>query len=386
MSTSLNITYIDFGPAYGQNGNSGIERKKLAQINELSKLGDVKRLTYSPKGKRGVLKEASRMLPFAPSMFYFKYCPEKLDGVDIVYYRKAYIDRYAIKLLREIKRKNPKCIILFEIPTYPYDKEKSGFIRMPLMLKEKWNRRKLYKFVDRIVLVTSKEKEVFRIPTITSLNGIDFNYITIRNIKGLDAGEVHAIMIGNFTFYHGIDRIIDGLIKYYSNPFPGQKDFILHIVGSGVGVKGYLEKCANAHLEEKIIFHGSLPLEEVNKVYDEVSIAINSIGRHRVTGTNVDSSIKSREYGAKGLPVVTEAGIPIDYLPDDYPFVLHIPADESPLDIESVIRFHDRVYKNTSPQAVAYGIRLIAESRCNSEAMMKPVLDYCEGRLMEKVQ
>jgi hypothetical protein len=35
MSTSLNITYIDFGPAYGQNGNSGIERKKLAQINEL---------------------------------------------------------------------------------------------------------------------------------------------------------------------------------------------------------------------------------------------------------------------------------------------------------------------------------------------------------------
>ncbi len=142
MITKLNITYIDFGPAYGQNSNSGIERKKLAQIKELSKLGVVKRLTYSPKGKRGVLKEASRMLPLAPSMFYFKYCPEKLDGVDIVYYRKAYIDRYAIKLLREIKRRNPKCIILFEIPTYPYDKEKSGFLRFPLLLKDRWNRKK----------------------------------------------------------------------------------------------------------------------------------------------------------------------------------------------------------------------------------------------------
>ncbi len=145
MITKLNITYIDFGPAYGQNSNSGIERKKLAQIKELSKLGVVKRLTYSPKGKRGVLKEASRMLPplAPPSMFYFKYCPEKLDGVDIVYYRKAYIDRYAIKLLREIKRRNPKCIILFEIPTYPYDKEKSGFLRFPpLLLKDRWNRKK----------------------------------------------------------------------------------------------------------------------------------------------------------------------------------------------------------------------------------------------------
>ncbi|WP_321300397.1 hypothetical protein [uncultured Sphaerochaeta sp.] len=385
MITKLNITYIDFGPAYGQNSNSGIERKKLAQIKELSKLGNVKRLAYSPKGKRGVFKEATRMLPFAPSMFYFKYCPEKLDGVDIVYYRKAYIDRYAIKLLREIKRRNPKCIILFEIPTYPYDKEKSGLIRIPLMLKEKWNRRKLHKFVDRIVLVTSKEKEVFRIPTITSLNGIDFDYNTIRKIKAVDTEEVHAIMIGNFTFYHGIDRIIDGLITYYSNHFPDQKDFIVHIVGSGVGVKGYLEKCANAHLEEKIIFHGSLPFEEVNKVYDEVSIAINSIGRHRVTGTKFDSSIKSREYGAKGLPVVTEAGIPIDYLPDDYPFVLHVPADESPLDIESVMRFHERVYKDTSPQEIARKIRSIAESRCNAEAMMKPVLDYCEECFKERV-
>jgi glycosyltransferase involved in cell wall biosynthesis len=372
MSTSLNITYIDFGPAYGQNGNSGIERKKLAQINELSKLGDVKRLTYSPKGKRGVLKEASRMLPFAPSMFYFKYCPEKLDGVDIVYYRKAYIDRYAIKLLREIKRKNPKCIILFEIPTYPYDKEKSGFIRYPLLLKDRWNRRKLHNYVDRIVLVAAKDPIVFNVPTITISNGIDFSCTALRKVSKEEDGKVHGIVVGNFEFWHGLDRLIEGLKKYYSTK--PERIFVLHIVGpteNAIKIDKSIEELVS---EEYVVFHGSLAFNELEHVYNLVSIAFASLGVHRIAPNQVNSSVKSREYGAKGLPIVSASKI--DYIPENYPYFMKVNEDESYINIESVVQFHDRVYKEDY-ESVALKIRKFANDACSSESMMRPVLEYC---------
>ncbi|RFU93653.1 glycosyltransferase family 1 protein [Sphaerochaeta halotolerans] len=372
MNTNLNITYIDFGPAYGQNSNSGIERKKLAQINELSKLGDVKRLTYSPKGKRGVFKEATRMLPFAPSMFFFKYCPEKLDGVDIVYYRKAYIDRYAIKLLREIKRRNPKCIILFEIPTYPYDKEKSGFLRYPLLLKDRWNRKKLHHYVDRIVLVAAIDPIVFNVSTITISNGIDFSRTALRIVSKEEDGKVHGIVVGNFEFWHGLDRLIKGLEKYYATK--PERIFVLHIVGPTENAikrdKGMEELVSKGYL----IFHGPLPFDELEKVYDSVSLAFESFGLHRRTQGQINSSVKSREYGAKGLPIVSASKI--DYIPENFPYFMKVDEDESYIDIKSVIQFHDKVY-GEDYERVALRIREFANDHCSSESMMRPVLDYC---------
>jgi hypothetical protein len=281
-----------------------------------------------------------------------------------------------IRLLDEVRKKNPKATILFEIPTFPYDKEMKGVYNYPLLLKEKWNRKKLYRFVDRIVLVTSKESNIFGIPTIQSLNGIDFSATTLRKICPIKDNEIHAIIVGNFSFYHGIDRIIEGIITYYNSSINQKPDIYIHIVGSGKEIKAYQEKCKKEKIDKYVIFYGSLSFEDVNRVYDKVSIAINSIARHRVTGTKYDSSIKSREYGAKGLPVITEEGIPIDYLPDDYPYVMNVPSDDSPVDFTSVVKFHESIYGCRSPQEIAHEIREIAEDRCSSEVMMSPVLDY----------
>lgn len=376
MIATLKIVYIDFGIVYESNSNSGIERKKLSQIIELEKIGSVKRLTFSPQGKNGILRKLSRRLPFFPSMFPYTINNNVISDIDVVYLRRACIDSFMIRLLNQIRKINPKVIILFEIPTFPYDKEIRGINNYPLLLKEKWNRKKLYKFVDRIVLVTSKENKIFGIPTIQSLNGIDFCTIALRKINHFDYNEIHAIIVGNFTFYHGIDRIIEGMINYCNSSIKQKPEVYIHIVGSGKEIEAYQEECKKAKIDKYVVFYGSLCIQDVNRVYDKVSIAINSIARHRVTGTNIDSSIKSREYGAKGLPVVTEEGIPIDYLPRDYPYVLTIPADDSPLDVFSIINFHRSIYENKNPEIVAQEIRSIAENRCSSEAMMRPILEY----------
>jgi hypothetical protein len=377
MKTNLSIAYIDFGDRFDPNGTSGIERKKLSQIFELEKLGEVKRFAFSPKRKKSLLGNVSRTLPFFPSTFFFTYDEKQFAGLDVVYFRKpAYIDRYTIKLLKDIKKQSPKCLILFEIPTYPYDKEKTGLGKYPLLEKDRWNRRKLQKYVDRIVLVTSKERNIFNIPTICTMNGIDFENTLLREVSPIEQKSIHAIIIANFEFWHGLDRIIGGLIQYYSAWNEEKPKFTLHIVGDGPGIEKIKQQCKENGIEKYVLLHGSLSFTEITKVYNQVSLAINSIGRHRITGTRIDSSIKSREYAAKGLPIITEKGISIDYVPENYPYVLEIPADESLLDIESVIAFHDRIYTGNDPVVIADNIRTFAKDRCSSEAMMQPVLTY----------
>jgi len=381
MKTNLSIAYIDFGDRFDPNGTSGIERKKLSQIFELEKLGEVKRFAFSPKRKKSLLGNVSRTFPFFPSTFFFTYDEKQFAGLDVVYFRKpAYIDRYTIKLLKDIKKQNPKCLILFEIPTYPYDKEKAGLGKYPLLVKDRWNRRKLQKFVDRIIVVASDEPVIFSIPTIKILNGIDFSKTSLRKISFSDDDSIHAIFVGNFERWHGLDRIVEGMKHYYNNSST-KRPFVLHVVGpieNAMEVDSETEKLiSNGYIH----FYGFLPYSEVEKVYDKVSLACEAFGVHRRSLGQLSSSIKSREYGAKGLPIISESRI--DYISEDYPYFLKVKEDESPIDIESIVKFHDDVYSSEA-QIIANEIRNYAESRCSSEAMMKPVLDFCKSNFSSR--
>ena len=376
MKTNLSIAYIDFGDRFDPNGTSGIERKKLSQIHELEKIGDVKRLAFYPKRKKSLLGNISRTLPFFPSTFFFTYDEKQLAGLDVVYFRKpAYIDRYTIKLLKDIKKQSPRCLILFEIPTYPYDKEKIGLGKYPLLLKDRWNRRKLQRFVDRIIVVASDEPVIFSIPAIKILNGIDFLKTSLRKISFSTDDSIHAIFVGNFEHWHGLDRIVEGMKRYYNNS-SNNRSVILHVVGPTENAFVIDSETERLISNGNIHFYGSLPYSEVEKVYDKVSLACEAFGVHRRSPGQLSSSIKSREYGAKGLPIISESKI--DYIPLNYPYFLKVSEDESPIDIESIIKFHDDVY-SVEVQSVAAEIRNFAESRCSSEAMMKPVLEFCKS-------
>jgi len=372
METNLSIAYIDFGDRFDPNGTSGIERKKLSQIHELEKIGDVKRLAFYPKRKKNFLANISRLLPFFTSTFPFTYDVKQLADIDVVYLRKpSYIDRYTIRLLKDIKKQNQKSVIFFEIPTYPYDKEKAGLIKYPLLLKDRWNRRKLQRFVDRIIVVASDEQVIFSIPAIKILNGIDFSKTSLRKISFSTDDSIHVIFVGNFERWHGLDRIVEGM-KHYYNKSSANRIVVLHVVGPTENAIVVDLKTEELISNGYIHFYGSLQYSEVEKVYDKVSLACEAFGVHRRSPGQLSSSIKSREYGAKGLPIISESKI--DYIPLNYPYFLKVSEDEFPIDIESIIKFHDDVY-SVEAQSVAAEIRNFAESRCSSEAMMKPVLE-----------
>lgn len=123
-----------------------------------------------------------------------------------------------------------------------------------------------------------------------------------------------------------------------------------------------------------IFFHGSMPFDKLEKVYDSVSLAFESFGLHRRTQGQINSSVKSREYGAKGLPIVSASKI--DYIPVNFSYFMKVDEDESHIDIKSVIQFHDKVYEEDY-ERVALRIREFANDTCSSESMMRPVLEYC---------
>jgi glycosyltransferase involved in cell wall biosynthesis len=378
MMENLQIVFVDFGST-DENGSSGIDRKKNAQIKELKKLGNTKRVTYSLEGSNGFLKKLVRRLPLFPSMFAYAYSDD-FDNTDVVYFRRSITDRYTVRLIKDIREHNPNCLILFEIPTYPYDKEMIEPSMYPILLKERWNRRKLHKYVDRVVLVGSLAQRVFNIPAFSIVNGIDFTRIRVRKPVNMSDGSVHAIFIGNFEYWHGLDRVIAGIKSYDSNPANTRK-FVLHLVGPLKKVDTLKDTIADLVSNGSVISYGERTLDDVEDIYDTVSIGFDVFGMHRIQKGIVSSSIKSREYGAKGLPIVSESII--DYLPETSPYYLGVPEDDSPIDIAKVVAFHDTVYSK-GVDLVAQEIRTFAENHCSSEAMMRPVLEYCRTELARK--
>jgi len=375
MKTQLNTVYIDFGNPYANINNSGIERKKLAQIKELNKLGEVNRYTYTSRSKNRFLWNFLRRLPFFPSNLLYVVNIGSIINVDIVYIRRSLIDGFVINLLKKIRKKNPKSLILFEIPTYPYDQEMRGFFNYPLLLKEKWNRRKLYKYTNRIVLVASERSLIFKVPTLSILNGIDFSLTPLRKIKEINDNSVHGIIVGNFAYWHGLDRLIGGIKAYYKNSYY-ERNFVLHVVGPTNKVITMDREIEQLVKGGHLYFYGRLSFHDLEKIYDKVTIAFETFGLHRRSLGQISSSIKSREYGAKGLPIVSSSKI--DYIPQNYPFFLQVPEDDSPVNIQEVLGFYDRIYLGDK-EKIAFKIREFAKDRCSSEAMMKPVLEFCQN-------
>ena len=112
----------------------------------------------------------------------------------------------------------------------------------------------------------------------------------------------------------------------------------------------------------------------MDEVYDKCQFAIECLGCHR-KGIDRSSSLKSREYLAKGMPFVYSGEIDV-FLEDPVDFCLKVPADESPVDIEELVAFADGLYERESEEALIGRIRKYAEGHVGMNVAMKSVIDY----------
>ena len=89
-------------------------------------------------------------------------------------------------------------------------------------------------------------------------------------------------------------------------------------------------------MEDYVILYGKRHGKTLDQIFDWCDMGIGSLGRHRV-GIQQIKTLKNREYAARGIPFVYSE---TDSDFDNRSYVLKVPADESPVDIQQVVEFY----------------------------------------------
>lgn len=353
----------------------GVQKKILAQISELNKFFDVDLIFYFENKVKlyNVTENSFQNLGNGTSKLSVLKMAIKLVERDYYtcYIRYPRADYYFIKLLKKLK--NNKIISVMEIPTFPYDNEGFTSIKSRIVsCIDKMFRGYIKNYVNRIVTY-SEDKIIFGIETINTINGIDFK-LNEPDFSDIYVDQsINLIAVSAMFRVHGYDRLIEGLNSYYKNG--GTRNIVLKLVGKGDDYSLYQEKVKAYKLENHVLFLGTLFGEALQDVYRNIAVGINSLAIHR-EGLVRESTLKTKEYAARGLPIVSSSYV--DSLSEDgnSKYVLRVKPDESEVDICELIDFVDRIYNNSKTQTVRLGVRNDAKKVCDISVTMKPIISY----------
>lgn len=271
----------------------------------------------------------------------------------------------------KIKKEIPQVKIIYEIPTFPYDNEVNGLRGKVGLAIDKLYREKLKKYVD-IITTYSEDNIIWGIPTLQLQNGVDCASIPVVVPHDGKNDQLRFVAVAQFSLWHGYDRLLEG-INLYKNKYCGKYNIEIDLVGDGPLLNTYQKMVEKYDLNKAVHFHGLKSGQELTDIFNNADIAVCSLGCHR-KNLFLSSELKSREYLARGLPIVTSTKI--DVVPDDFPYCLRVPEDDSPIDINAIISFYESNIKSRSQEALHLEIRKFAEEKCDMDVTMKPVLEF----------
>lgn len=348
----------------------GINEKIYKQIDLLNLEGLNVELRDNPK--RTIWTLVHNLIPF----FSKQYFNTDIDwqSQDFVYIRKgAVLDRSVLKLVKKIKRLNPQVKIILELPTYPYLDEFPWFVKWDIFLKEKRVANKLKQFIDCVVTY-SDDTEIFGIPCLNISNAYDFKQEPHYWENQHDT--INLIAVASLTFYHGYDRVIEGIYRYVQSNGEAIQKVTFTLIGDGPVLDDYRKLVDKYQLSSQVTLVGKKKQSELQAYFDQADIGVDSLGRHR-SGVVYNSSLKGKEYLAKGLPIVS--GVKTELDDQDYPYYLRVPADDTPLKIEEIVAFYNRVIANKTKQILAEEIYQFGKNNFSFDQTFKPVIDFVRG-------
>lgn len=358
-----------------QTKSDGVSKKILSQINCFNKndiridIVDYSTIKHTPIF---VFKEfISSLLGFSYGVttLYKRVIKEcSLDEYDFIYIRRSNWDVRKYFYLKKIKKINPNIKILLEIPTFPYDLEFSGRRKILVYPLDRALRKKCAKCIDRIVTY-SNDKEIFGVKTINIANAVDYSLVNQRKNQKHD--DINLLAVALFADWHGYDRLIKGMANAIK--LVKTNKIVLHLVGSGKVLDEYKNIVKKSGLENHVVFHGKLYGSELDDIYNISDIGIDTLGRHRV-GVYYNSTLKGKEYCAKGLPIVSGVETDLDALNVNY--YKRVPADDTLIDMNEIIDFYHEIYDGKNTEDVIEEIRSSSKKRFDYEVAFSPVIDY----------
>lgn len=340
---------------------AGVSKKILAQANALRRLGMTVFLSFLKKNTHNefsgryvddLLIDNYSRSPVISKIQYrtrFKnlYRFIKKEGIGVVFIRYTHFaNPFFISFLRKLKKAG--IITLLEIPTYPYDQEYQnlGYLTKFALSIEKLYRTKFKNCVTRIITL-SQHNVIFGVPTIQISNGIDTDKISI--IKGRPPeDEIHLIAVTSAGYWHGYDRVIEGLHNYYKEHKPLRKKVIFHVIGGTLESEfsDFREQIEKYNLWDFILFHGKRSSEQLDTFFDKAHMGVGTLAAHR-KGLRCIRSLKHREYCARGIPFFYSGTDP-DFEGKD--FIYKVPSSEDPINIAEIVNFIEQ--RKFDPRAI----------------------------------
>lgn len=357
---------------------TGVMKKIDMQVKELSKWFDTEfKVIYAPSNWSWFQhKILNRLLVFSSQKREYEKTITEMADPDFIYIRKVEADRDYVRFLASLRRNFPRAKILVEIPTYPYEKEAYRKLRSKTgLLKDRIYRKKYKDYIDRFV-VFSNDRIVFGVPAISTMNGIDVRsqkMIGEKSRKYKDS--INLIFVGMMQPQHGLERIIKGLQAYYKGA--NTEDIRLLFVGDGPEYPYYSALAKKCGIERYIRFFGKKTGKELDDVYNNADIAICPLGCYKTLSAETRSSaLKTREYLARGLPVVTGCIEDVfERNPSD--FHLDFENDDSIIDVRRIVDWFKNLRRSyNSREILAKEIREYAFRYVDNASTMKPIIDY----------
>ena len=293
----------------------------------------------------------------------------KLFQPDVVIFRYGIM---GIPVFFNPKKINSNILFISEHQTKEIEEISLNNLGYIVSLFERITQKKYFKNVDAILGVTSEiakyevSKENKNIPYLVLTNGININRYPKKKFIEFKGDILKMIFVSAITSkYQGLDRLLIGM-KNYNNSLKIE----LHVVGNVT--KDLINNINLLNLDKKVIFHGTKYGKELDMLFDDMHLAIGSLGTHR-KGLKYASTLKAREYMARGIPfVISHIDEDID---NNFPFVLKLSSDDNPVDIEELLYFTKYIYKKYGKE-ISVKMRNYAVRKMAYNSKIKKLVDF----------
>ena len=334
----MRVAHLNYFPYFV----AGLDKKIKEQALSAKQLGInidfyVLNLDFDATDKNVIYIKTKNASFLKRKLFRFKVIEENFDfnSYDIVILRypmttdfssSSFIRKYGSKIISEHHTD--------EISELRLDR--GLFSRLKVYL-EQYNSREYLNNVKAIIGVTDEirtlecAKTKFPKNSFVFSNGIQVATIPIsKRIEFLD--ELNVIFVASvFTKWQGLDRVLNGLVKYSANCKIQMK-----LIGKIPHEYGILLEKLKENTNVSLVMKHHVQSNEMADEYDNQHLAIGTLTQFR---TNMQEScpLKVREYIATGLPFVYSYN-DSDLEGNEY-FSLKVDANDAPLDFELLIDF-----------------------------------------------
>ena len=358
---------------------SGVDKKIFGQIKAFERLGhnvwyftfcDGKIILHNGDNSEALFSVPENNIGYYLALEKGARMVCKTVDIDMIYIRRIFCTPFHLKTLDMIKKRG--IFTVEEIPTYPYDKLNTHFESPAYKIASICDivcRGGYKKRLDRFTTY-SKDKVIFGVPCINLDNGVDFD--TLRYIPtDFPSDRLDMIAVSAMSPCHGYERAIEGIAQYLKNG--GSMPVHLHLVGDGPERQNWEQLCDRYNLREYVHFHGHCLGQELIDIFDRCQIGLSILGMYKM-GMEAVSPLKTREYAAMGKPFVyANTELNID---ETTPFCMRIANDATPLDINAVLEFYNKVKE--IPQ-ICETMNSFAKEHYSWEAQMAEVIRCVEG-------